>query len=270
MPTETEKLFQTILEKIQKVRSLLDVKSVESMSFRKKRRIVADLRYIGATLSDCPPDLKSRCNIPNQVEMERWRAPGVFSPKSLDDTDKKFVLEVFDESELEIRQHAFSDDLIQNGVLTDMYAHYEHLTKEWHAKTQSLYIIIPITAIFVIVRFELRDNGINLTVPQYYAYSAVGAVVLGMVTLVLFQKTAPKLYIEPNDMHYTNYHFYINVSKILSWNILCLNKKTKLRQRIHRVLYLFWVAALCISIYYTPLTVPTGKENTNEEKQMLR
>ena len=251
MPTQTEEYLREILEKIQSVRSLCHSKPVQRMSRREKRHIVTELQFIGQRLLLCAPDFKEFCALFCLNQMESWGVPGNLSARSIEEIPMSATLYIFDQNEEKIRNHAFPDTLIQNNILSNLDTHYEQLSNDWYSTAQTPYVLISVTGILAIIRIAMLNEMVGINSNQYYAYSALGAVVLIVALSMLFQSSISKLYISPSNEYQTYFHFFSSSFRAKSVNLRILEIKLQWRKMIRGVLYSMWLIALIVSIAVT-------------------
>lgn len=258
MPTPTEARLQVILKNVENVRAILGSRLVANMSRHERRNIVAGLQSIGSEFILCPSDFKEYCNFENLSIIEQWGLPGHLSPRNLNQRTINTAVHVLDRTEPEIRRHAFPDDTIQNGILNNLDNHYEQLSKEWYANSQTPYVLITVTGIFAVIRIALFEGfaGKNdLTSEQFFAYSILGLIVLLSALGIVFQPTVSRFRISTRAIFYSNIQFYeISIGSKM-YNIVHLKNRLRKRKIVRNILSTLWIPALLVSIFITPIEI---------------
>lgn len=208
MPTPTERHLQVIAEKIEIIQSIHAEVGFGALSVAQAQSVIGCLGAIRERVSRLPREFKrENCNI-HWVSMSVYGMPWNFSANNFSSRALNTITVFFAEIKPQILHHAGGDTEIQKGVICNLQAQYEELSKNWHGSILLQYALISITSTLFVIRIGLVQDEINLTIGEIILYIAHVSIIFCMGMYIQLRKGNTSIANDIYSWHYTHTDFY--------------------------------------------------------------
>lgn len=185
------------------------------------------------------------------VEMAHWASSNTLTGVP---TSQQLALMtcILDEAEREIIRHTETNKEIMAEIIDSLNSSYEQCQREWYAHIRIPYLLVSFSGALLLVRFQL--SSIELNAAQVVMYFIHIATILFILIEIQFSKNTSSVYNPSLSDYNTLTEFYEAKAKIINQTIMDIQHQLNNRRAIRRVIFVYWMASLLLSVLYTTFT----------------
>lgn len=256
MLTQTETHLREIAEKIEEIYGICGRTPIADPSPAEAQEMIQRLAAIGQIVHSLPAGFRERHQKVDWTEMAGWSNPQALSPAAFNLDEVRDVVLILDNSEPEIKRHAFANKDIQAGVILSLDTRYEQISKDWSDSRRGTYILISLTALLAVVRGGLATiDDYELTSLQILIYCVLLLPILWVAFDIFWVRKIYRYY-NYNAASYDTYtEFYVSASLLRLRNIGTLLGLLSKQRRLMIYQAMLWLAGVITSVIITLLKV---------------
>ena len=255
MPTQTERHLKMIEDNIEIIQNIQADVGSGKPSRRQRKLAITCLEAIGASMRHVPDDFREKYNEIPWSAIDCWGTQGTFTPNNFRKSQLERSAAFLSVQKSAISRHSGGETKIQKGVLNNLHAQYEELSRNWHNQILLPYVLISITGILFVIRTDLVQEEIDLTTWESILY---GIHVIVIFYIGIYTQTRPSNSDIANDIYtwnYTHTDFYNRSYRNWSLNITDLQEALRRHEFIRAILTVMWMWTLAAAIFVTVIAV---------------